>query len=346
MPGANDPALATLLLPFAGGMLALPPAGRILFLGARTSTAMAALLPHDRTACRQDFRPEADALGKAGFTVGTSEHEATGSAALVLVLPPRQREAARFFLASAVMAAGAVVLAAAANNEGARSLADDLVRIAGPVEHLAKNKCRAFWAKVDPARLDRARIGDWLAHGEPRPVAGGRFLSRPGLFAWDHIDPGSALLAQCLPADLGGRGADLGCGFGVLAAAVLARGTAITALDLYDAERGAVDLARRNLEGSAMKLDFLWHDVTRGLPRRYDFIVSNPPFHAGRTNRAALGQAFIAAAAKALLPGGRLLLVANRHLPYEATLAEHFGTRVRVLREAIGYKVIEAVKAT
>ena len=40
----------------------------------------------------------------------------------------------------------------------------------------------------------------------------------------------------------------------------------------------------------------------------------------------ALGQAFIRAAARLLRPKGTLFMVANRHLPYETTLANSFGT--------------------
>jgi 16S rRNA (guanine1207-N2)-methyltransferase len=37
-------------------------------------------------------------------------------------------------------------------------------------------------------------------------------------------------------------------------------------------------------------------------------------------------------------------MVANRNLPYEAVLAERFGS-VRIVVEAGGYKVIEAIRA-
>ena len=51
----------------------------------------------------------------------------------------------------------------------------------------------------------------------------------------------------------------------------------------------------------------------------------------------------IAAAAAAMRLGGRLWLVANRHLPYEAVLQEHFG-EVRVVATRGGFKVFEAVR--
>ena len=84
-----------------------------------------------------------------------------------------------------------------------------------------------------------------------------------------------------------------------------------------------------------------WHDATCGLPQRYDTIVSNPPFHQGRADLPELGRAFITSAADALVPDGRLLLVANRHLPYEAHLGQRFGI-VRTLATQDGFKVIEA----
>jgi 16S rRNA (guanine1207-N2)-methyltransferase len=150
-------------------------------------------------------------------------------------------------------------------------------------------------------------------------------------------------LVQCLPGDLAGRGADLGAGYGYLSRELIERCPGVTALDLYEAESRALEQARVNLAQARLVPVLHWHDVTAGLPHTYDFIVSNPPFHQGRADEPALGQAFLRAAAAALVPGGRLLVVANRHLPYEATLAEGFA-EVRVLREADGFKVIHAVR--
>ena len=90
---------------------------------------------------------------------------------------------------------------------------------------------------------------------------------------------------------------------------------------------------------------FHWADLTRegAESRHFDAVIMNPPFHAGRSAEPALGIAFIQAASRALKAGGRLFLVANRHLPYEQTLQAAFR-RVSVLAEADGFKLFEALR--
>jgi 16S rRNA (guanine1207-N2)-methyltransferase len=339
----EDPALETLLLPIVSGACPWPSAGRVLFLRARAGAPLREV-PTGDLVCEQSFKPDADALAAAGLTLAVEADSETYP--LVLVLPPRQREEARALLARAVQSAGAsgIVMASALNTEGARRIESDLEMLAGPVHSLSKHKCRVFWTQAASAAASEL-CRSWETLDTPRPIADGAFLSRPGLFAWDHVDAGSALLAESLPEDLRGRGADLGAGFGTLAAAVLARCPRVKTLDLYEAEARALDLAKLNLAKieTAAALDFFWHDVTQGLTRTYDFIVSNPPFHEGRADKTALGREFIQAAAGALVKGGRLLLVANRHLPYEATLAACFRI-VKPIADRGGYKIIEAVK--
>lgn len=344
MSADNDAALAALMLPFANGLLAWP--GRALFLRARDGWPLHAR-PLAGLACEQSWKPAADALLRSGFQVVEASDGARHP--LVLALPPRQRDEARALLARAVdqCEPGGSIVASMANDEGARSGESDLKALAALSGSVSKHHCRVFWTRLDPGSIDQDLLARWRAIDAPRPILDGRFLSRPGVFAWDRIDPASALLAAHLPADLAGRGADLGAGWGYLAIEALARCPRIEAIDLYEAEARALELARANLQrvASPAAVDFHWHDVAAGLSHRYDFILSNPPFHAqARADRPDIGRRFIAVAADALLPGGRLYLVANRHLPYESVLDASFGT-VRVLAQRGGFKVVEAVRA-
>jgi 16S rRNA (guanine1207-N2)-methyltransferase len=338
----DDAVLATLLLPLVQRELDWP--GRGVFLQARLGAPLlqAGL---GGLACQQSFKPDADALQEAGLEL--IEPELPQRYPIVMVLPPRQRDAARAALARAVALTEphGRILASAANASGARSHEADLARLVGPLTSLSKHKCRVFWSAA-LQHVDAELLAQWCTLDAPRSIADGRFLSRPGLFAWDRIDAGSALLAQHFPATLRGRAADLGAGFGYLTAELLARCPNIHEVDLFEAELRALELARRNLVAVAppIRLGFHWHDVARGLPQRYDVIVSNPPFHVGAPSRLALGSNFIRAAARALHPGGCLWLVANRHLAYESVLLAEFA-RVRTVVQAQGFKIIEAIKS-
>lgn len=192
------------------------------------------------------------------------------------------------------------------------------------------------------ARPDHPRgVPEAIAAGSPVLLPDLGLWSQPGVFSWDRIDPGSAALLKLLP-KLAGRGADLGCGVGVLASQVLAA-PAVTELICIDNDRRAVACAEHNLNDPRAKV--IWGDARQrdeevgGL----DFVVMNPPFHDGGSEDRALGVAFIQSAAQMLHRGGVCWLVANRHLPYEAPLAAAFA-EAAVRADAGGYKIFEARK--
>ncbi len=165
--------------------------------------------------------------------------------------------------------------------------------------------------------------------------------SQPGVFSWDRIDPGTALLVENLgPFD--GVGADFGCGVGALARSLL-KGDSVRRLILLDLDWRAIEAARRNIVDP--RAQFVHADLRReeSRPRDLDFVVMNPPFHAQGGEDRGLGQMFVRAAAAALRPGGRCRLVANVTLPYEKVMAEHFSSYANVLRQR-AFKILEAVR--
>ena len=346
----RDNALDALMQPFEGGLLRWPQAGDALFLRAREGAALHAAGTRG-FACTQPFKPEADRLQRIGADMLDEDALPDAKFPLVLVLPPRQREEARALLAKAckAVAAGGIVIASVANDEGAKSREADLKQLAGSVTTISKHHCRVFWTRPD-AVFDSAILAPWAKADAPRRVISpnvpaGSFLSRPGVFAWDRVDAASAMLADSLPNDLSGRVADFGAGWGYLSMQVLARCPKVTSLDLYEADARALALAEANLADAPVPVTCHWHDVAAGVAERFDAIVCNPPFHAlGRGDRPDIGRAFIATAASALKPGGRLWLVANRHLPYEHALGEGFA-QVSTLAQNAGFKIVQATKA-
>ena len=220
-----------------------------------------------------------------------------------------------------MLAPGGQLVSAGANDDGAASLEKHVGKAFGLVDHASKFHCRVFWLD----KGERAPPDYWRGLAGLQPVGAGPWLSQPGVFCWDRVDDGSALLARYLPADIAGTVADFGCGWGYLSRSLLDRCPGVTRLDMIDAEHRAVEAARANVSDPRAKAH--WLDlIAERAPTTYDTVICNPPFHAGRAADPALGQGFIEAAARALRPGGHFYMVANRGLPYEPLLKAHFAS--------------------
>ncbi|MBP7243418.1 methyltransferase [Amaricoccus sp.] len=318
---------------FASGELAAPEAGDVLLIRAATP-ALAEALPHDRLLFEQSFKPAHDTLAAAGLRV-TIRAEKSAAMALVTLGRSRAENLGNLARAIALTPPGATIALDGAKTDGV----DSLARQVGAVLPLSGSFSKAHGKVVSLIRPEAPppEVAAWDAAAAPARNAAG-FLTAPGLFSADAPDPGSVRLAEAFAGRLSGRVADLGAGWGWLAAQALAACPGIAALDLFEAEARALDCARVNVPDP--RAAFHWSDVTR-LGRRdgpFDAAICNPPFHEGRAAEPGLGAGFVAAAARILKPAGRLFLVANRQLPYEAPLAAAFA-RAEKLAEDGGFKV-------
>ena len=320
-----NPALETLALAVREHAAAAAPT---LFLGAEAH-------PDFRNATAwQPLKPLADACVNSGMKL-TERPE--GRFPIVLFLPGKSKDEilAGFATAHDFLAPGGMMIVSLANTAGASRFEKELSRATPVLSSVSKNKCRAF-AAGNGSPWGTELLGNWRRLAQPRQIPGTDFTTVPGVFSADHIDPGSALLARHLPPSLRGEVADLGAGWGFLSHAALGKCPNISRLDLFEADFRALACARKNVTGPA---EFHWHDVTAGLPGKYDHIITNPPFHTGQAKDVDLGKAFLTVAAKSLKRGGTLHLVANRQLPYEAHL-ESLGLRSRLIAEDHAFKVI------
>jgi 16S rRNA (guanine1207-N2)-methyltransferase len=208
--------------------------------------------------------------------------------------------------------------------------------------------------KVDSARrcglyatrLDRVGIDPddaWSSFD----AEGLRLVSHPGVFGHGKLDDGTRLLLERLPAALRrgeGQGPvlDMGCGDGILAAWLAKQGADVTAVD---ANLFAVEATRRTLAANGLAGEVLASDVYSALGgRRFDTIVSNPPFHQERAIDYGPAGRLITQAPEHLLPGGRLILVANAFLPYPDLLERAFGG-FEVLADDRRFRVYRATLA-
>jgi len=317
---------ARLSLALETGALVLPVSGTIAVYRPRIGDDLSAL-PRDRVVVLTGFKPDHDHFAQRCSVVPAPPYAAA------IVCLPRSREAGRALIARAAaeVAPGGWVAVDGQKTDGIDTALKDLRRRVDLSESLSKAHGKLASFPVGPD------LSDWLAR--PSQVAG--FQTLPGVFSADGPDRGSVLLAGVLPAKLGSKVADLGAGWGFLAAEILKR-PGVKRLDLVEAEADALDCARVNVTDERAR--FHWADATGWRPETLlDAVVMNPPFHTGREADAGLGAAFIRAARRMLAPDGSLWLVANRHLPYDAVLAESF----LMVQEVAGdgaFRVIHATK--
>jgi len=333
-----NPALETLLLPFSAND-GLPVPTRTLFLGAE---AHPALQDWPELTGWQPQRSLAEAWDKMGLP--RVEEPPEGRWPVVLLLPGKSRDeiVSSFAMARDKLEPGGTLVAALANLSGAGRFEKDLSRATGKVVSIQKNKCRVFHAQED-GTWNETLFSEWRDTGIRSTIPGTAFTTQAGLFSHGHVDPGSRLLVEHLPTDLRGSVADLGAGWGYLSAEVLRLAPKIERLSLFESDSRALACARLNLAGHDGKITYHWHDVTTGLPASYDVILMNPPFHTGRATDVDLGRAFLKRGSAALKRGGRLYLVANRQLPYEALLKAE-GLTWNRLAEDKTYKVLAIEK--
>jgi 16S rRNA (guanine1207-N2)-methyltransferase len=285
---------------------------------------------------------ETDARQLSPLVPGSDAIEDIADGALVrlVVLAPPGTLERRFVLAQGLRALapdGALVALAPKTKGGAR-LGGELAAFGCEVQEDARRHHRICQTRrpAHPVGLLEA-----IAAGAPRVSPALSLWTQPGVFSWDRLDPGTGLLLNHL-AGLAGRGADLGCGVGILALRAL-KNPAVSDLVCIDIDRRAIDGARRNIADPRARL--LHADVRApiGGLDGLDFVIMNPPFHDGGQEDRGLGLAFISAAAALLRPGGVCRMVANIALPYEGRLKAVFAS-ARMLAQSGGYKVYEAIR--
>jgi len=157
-------------------------------------------------------------------------------------------------------------------------------------------------------------------------------------FAGARVDPGTRLLLESLSRMLppATTAVDLGCGTGILAAAIARARPALRVL-ATDQSLAAVSSAAATMaaNGLAERVQVLRDDAMSTLPdASVDLIVCNPPFHLGTSVHAGAALKLFAAAARVLAPSGELWTVFNSHLAYAPTLERTVGPTGVVSRNA------------
>ena len=354
-------------------LLVHPPAdGLVALLAVRRPDKLsvfswdAATVAEARSGC--DATQILSAMRTPAWTLETALAVATLAGApfdQVVIFMPKARERLDLtlaLLAEVLMRAKSVAMVGE-KRSGVES-AGKRLRLAGWETVKAQSARHSQWWQIrPPAALSTGTGNFWKSYDlagpclPPLPVC-----SLPGVFSHGELDDGTALLLEALSGLLGQPGMagpdlhslhcdvparvlDFGCGAGVISLWMLAVCKQCT-VDALDIDQLALLCTARNtvnLQEAEERLTLLHADGIAQLPRQlaWHLIITNPPFHQGQRQDLTATSQLLANCRRHLLPGGCLLMVANRFLPYPELLADHFK-HWQVLRENGKFRVYHA----
>lgn len=273
----------------------------------------------------------AKTAGVTGFRALELGPELFAGATLVLMRLPRSLAALDEF--AALVAAHA---------------APDVVVIAGGrIKHMSLRMNEVLGRHFDRVDVSHARQKSRLLLArQPRPGApveprrelhddlGLWVVATGGVFADAAVDQGTRALIEVLGKLPPFTSAiDLGCGTGLLAAAV-ARAHPHAQVLATDQSASAIASTRMTLEANGIRgVRVTRDDAMSAEPDdSADLILLNPPFHSGATVHAGLAAKLFRASARVLRPGGELWTVWNSHLAHRPELERLIGSTSQVAR--------------
>ena len=267
---------------------------------------------------------------ESGAVTGAAPGAVTGTVRRdqVILFLPREKERLEMLLhyLADTMAPNASLWLVGENRAGIKSAGKRLEKYFAEVTRVDNARhCSLLRARPPappaPFRLDDYREQWTLGEGDQAL----KLVSLPGAFAHGRLDKGTAFLLDYLAErpPLTGQVLDFGCGTGVIGLTLLQRSPELE-LTLVDSAAAALESARLSLAANGLEATILASDGLDDVAGRFDWIISNPPFHRGVQADTSTTERFIMATGRRLKAGGRLLIVCNRHLPYEGWLASCF----------------------
>lgn len=169
-----------------------------------------------------------------------------------------------------------------------------------------------------------------------------KVYSDSGVFSKKGLDKGTEILIKKMPVNANDKVLDWGTGYGIIGivAAYLARDGQVEMIDVN--ERAAL-LAKKNLELNGITNAKAYQsDGFLNVNGKFDLIVSNPPFRAGKK----VVHNLVERAPEFLVDGGELILVVQRKQGAESLtkkMEDVFGN-VEILDRSGGYRVLLSKK--
>lgn len=244
----------------------------------------------------------------------------------VVVFLPKEKSLARFLFAQLAqqLPLHTPCYIVGANDSGIRALAKLSIPGFAPLEKYASgHHCQLL-------RTQLLNQQDFVAKDTLNfvnlntPITATPTYFLPGVFGENKLDAGTELLLQHLPQKISGQVLDFGCGSGVISHWLCSHRSPsqLIATDLSSLAQVA---AHHTLAPYQEIAEVRLSDGFQQINERFHWIISNPPFHQGKRTDYQITTNFIKTLKQHLQPAGRVLIVANRFLPWPNLLQEEFS---------------------
>jgi len=135
------------------------------------------------------------------------------------------------------------------------------------------------------------------------------FFAGSGVFSKDKVDKGTEILINNAVLPKKGKVLDLGCGYGAIGIAIACNNPGLKVW-MTDVNRRAIMLAKKNcLHNEVKNAVVKQSDLFENIDGKYDAILTNPPYAAGRK----VCYSFIEQSKEHINKGGVLQLVARHN---------------------------------
>ena len=267
---------------------------------------------------------------------------------LVLFKLPANHSYLAFQLAalSKVLTPQSTLLVAAKAKDINRNVLALFTQFIGPTQaSLTIKKCR-YIETTFQATLARPELNFPLRW----PLDDSHFtlVNHANVFAREKLDIGARFFLQHLPSVAAGSTViDLGCGNGVLSLQLLQQQPdchLVLCDESYMAVASAQASIAENLPLQLAQCQFVADDcLTQQANNSADWVICNPPFHQQAAVTTHIATQMFKDAKRVLKTGGRLRIVANRHLPYRLQLEKLFG-HCQQLAANPKFVILESIK--
>ena len=169
------------------------------------------------------------------------------------------------------------------------------------------------------------------------------FVSKPGIFGWQQIDKGSALLVETLDSETvkDKTVLDLGCGYGYLS--IKASKLKPSSITATDNNATAVGACKKNFAMHGINGEVILDNCADSIKEKFDLILCNPPFHKNFATDSSLTDKFINSLHRHLKSDGELRVVVNAFIPFDKKASKLFS-QISCIKDTPQFKVFSLRK--